>query len=100
MKRQRANAQEKVQIGMVLRSIRLSLGLSQLEMGERMSVCNSTISSLECGNHPMDIRTLSRYSDMIGVPVVCLFLAAFLPEEIKLCVSKLEIFVTGMKLAV
>ena len=45
-------------IGKTIKELRLEEGISQLELGKRLNVCNQTVSFWECGRREPDLDTL------------------------------------------
>lgn len=53
-------------IGNILRNMRLSAGLSQKELGEMLSLADTTISSYERENSQPDFETIVKIADICG----------------------------------
>ena len=56
-------------LGKTIKELRLQQGLSQRHLGEKLSVCNQTVSFWESGKREPDLDTLIRIADYFGVSV-------------------------------
>lgn len=54
-------------IGRILKELRIELKLSQRELGERLGVCNQTISFWESGQREPDLDALVKISKFFEV---------------------------------
>ena len=55
--------------GKNLRNLRIGEGLSQRTLGERLGVCNQTVSFWESGSREPDLDTLVKISELFNVSV-------------------------------
>ena len=55
--------------GKNLQALRLSENLSQRELGNRLGVCNQTVSFWESGRHEPDLDTLLKIAELFQVTV-------------------------------
>ncbi len=55
-----------VNIGIVLKNMRISAGMSQKEIGDRLSLADTTISSYERGNSQPDFETIIKFAKICG----------------------------------
>lgn len=55
--------------GKNLRNLRIGEGLSQRILGERLDVCNQTVSFWESGSREPDLDTLVKISELFNVSV-------------------------------
>jgi len=62
-----------MELGQRLKSLREEKDLSQLELGERLNISNSTLSLYESGKRQPDYKTLQRIADFYGVSIDYLF---------------------------
>ena len=53
-------------IGMILKNMRLTVGLSQKELGEKLNLADTTISSYERENSHPDFDTVNRIANICG----------------------------------
>ena len=56
-------------LGKTIKELRLEEGISQRELGERLNVCNQSISFWENGQREPDLDTLVKISEYFGVSV-------------------------------
>ena len=57
-------------IGMILKNMRLTAGLSQKELGEKLNLADTTISSYERENSQPDFDTISKISKICGYEIL------------------------------
>ena len=55
--------------GARLKELRLETGLSQRQLGEKLGVCNQTVSFWESGSREPDLDTLSEIAENFDVSV-------------------------------
>ncbi len=55
--------------GKNLKNLRLSEGLSQRALGERVGVCNQTVSFWESGSREPDLDMLVKFAEVFNVSV-------------------------------
>lgn len=53
-------------IGIILKNMRLTAGLSQKELGEKLNLADTTISSYERENSQPDFDTINRIASICG----------------------------------
>lgn len=56
-------------LGKAIKDLRIAQGISQRELGEKLGVCNQTVSFWESGKREPDLDTLIIISDYFGVSV-------------------------------
>lgn len=55
-------------LGDLIRSVRLQLGITQVELGKRSKMDHSRIQSIECGRvHNPTLRTIRRLAEGLGL---------------------------------
>lgn len=57
-------------IGMILKNMRLTLGLSQRELGEKLNLADTTISSYERENSQADFNTIVKIATICGFEIL------------------------------
>ena len=57
-------------IGMILKNMRLTSGLSQKELGEKLNLADTTISSYERENSQADFNTILKIADICGFEIL------------------------------
>lgn len=57
-------------IGMILRNMRLTSGLSQRELGEKLNLADTTVSSYERENSQADFNTIVRIANICGYEIL------------------------------
>jgi len=57
-------------IGMILKNMRLTLGLSQRELGEKLNLADTTISSYERENSQADFNTIVKIVTICGFEIL------------------------------
>lgn len=57
-------------IGMILRNMRLTSGLSQRELGEKLNLADTTVSSYERENSQADFDTIVKIADICGYKIL------------------------------
>ena len=57
-------------IGMILKNMRLTLGLSQRELGEKLNLADTTISSYERENSQADFDTILKIANICGFEIL------------------------------
>lgn len=53
-------------IGMIIRNMRISAGLSQKDLGKKLNLADTTISSYERENSQPDFETIIKIADICG----------------------------------
>lgn len=56
-------------LGKTIKELRVAQGLSQRQLGEKLDVCNQTVSFWEGGKREPDLDTLIKIADYFGVSV-------------------------------
>lgn len=56
-------------IGTIIRNARVSAGLSQKELGDKLSIADNTISSYERGNSQPDFETIIKILEICGYEI-------------------------------
>lgn len=56
-------------LGKTIKELRTQQGLSQRQLGEKLDVCNQTVSFWESGKREPDLDTLVKISEYFGVSV-------------------------------
>ncbi len=57
-------------IGMILKNMRLTSGLSQRELGEKLNLADTTISSYERENSQADFNTILKIAKICGFEIL------------------------------
>lgn len=61
--------QTREQIGFILRSLRKSKGMRQVDIADRLGITKHTISKVECGRWNFGIEIVLAYADVVGAKV-------------------------------
>lgn len=61
-----------INLGMIIKNMRLSTGLSQFELAEKLSIARTTVSSYEVNNSEPDFNTLLKICEICGYEFVML----------------------------
>ena len=56
-------------IGIMLKNMRISAGMSQKEIGDMLSLADTTISSYERGNSQPDFETIIKFAKICGYTI-------------------------------
>lgn len=56
-------------IGVIIKNVRINAGLSQKELGEKLSLAYNTISSYERGNSQPDFETIVNILEICGYKI-------------------------------
>lgn len=57
-------------IGMILKNMRLSAGLTQVELGKKLSMYDTTVSSYERENSQADFETIVKIAKICGYEIL------------------------------